>query len=74
MRDNEVPELRPEQQIQNEEEIRTPPRREPRGVESHQPKGPRIVMNESVSKPTIQRVVTGGNIGRHIVSYATGPR
>ena len=49
--DDGVPELRPEQQIQNEEEIRTPPRREPRGVESHQPKGHRVGMNESVSGP-----------------------
>ena len=59
--DDGVPELRPEQQIQNEEEIRTPPRREPRGVEGHQPKGPRIVMNESVSGPgymAAQRVNT----------------
>ena len=39
LHDDGVPELRPEQQIQNEEAIRTPPRREPRGVESHQPKG-----------------------------------
>ena len=33
-------------QVQHGEEIRTPQRREPRGDESHQPKGPRIVMNE----------------------------
>ena len=60
--DDGVPELRPEQKIQNEE-IRTPPRREPRGVEGHQPKGPRIVMNESVSGPgnmAAQRVNTTG--------------
>ena len=49
--DDGVPGLRPEQQIQNEEEIRTPPRTEPRRVESHQPKGPRDGMNESVSGP-----------------------
>ena len=63
LRDDGVPELRPEQQIQHEEEIRTPPRREPRGVESHQPKGPRVVMNESVSGPgymAAQRVNTTG--------------
>ena len=63
LRDDGVPELRPEQQIQNEEEIRTPPRREPRGVESHQPKGPQVLMNESVSGPgemAAQRVNTAG--------------
>ena len=37
--DDEVPELCPEQQIQNEEEIRTPPRREPRRVENLPPRG-----------------------------------
>ena len=61
--DDGVPELRPQQQIQNEEEIRTPPRREPRGVESHQPKGPRVGMNESVSGPgymAAQRMNTAG--------------
>ena len=36
LRDGVVPELRPEQQIQQEEEVRTPPQR-----------GPRIMMNES---------------------------
>ena len=63
LHDDGAPKLRPEQQIQNEEEIRTPPRREPRGVESHQPKGPRVGMNEPVSGPgymTAQRVNTTG--------------
>ena len=63
LRDDGVPELHPEQQIQNEEEIRTPPRREPRGVESHQPRGTRVVMNESASGPgymAAQRVNTTG--------------
>ena len=86
--DDGVPELHPEQQIQNEEEIRTPPCREPRRVESLPPKGPReeerigfgsgvhggTAIESSRPKPTIQRVVTGGNIGKHSVSNATGPR
>ena len=65
LRDDKVPELRPEQQIQNEEEIRTPPRREPRGVESHQPKGPRIVMNESVSGPGYMAAQRENTTGRN---------
>ena len=48
LRDAVVPELRPEQQIQHEEEVRTPPQKEPRGNEGHQPRGPRNMMNESV--------------------------
>ena len=36
---DEMSDLRPEQQIQNEEETRTPPRREPRRMESQQPRG-----------------------------------
>ena len=51
LHNGEVSELRPEQQIQNEEETRTPPRREPRRGESHQPKGPRDGMNELGSVP-----------------------
>ena len=43
LRDGVVPELRPEQQIQHEEEVETPPQREPRGNEGHQPRGPRII-------------------------------
>ena len=61
--DDGVPDLRPEQQIQNEEEIRTPPRREPRRVESLPPKGPREGRNESVSGPgymAAQRMNTAG--------------
>ena len=65
LRDDVVPELRPEQQIQHEEEVRTPPRREPRGDESHQPKGPRIVMNESVSGPGYLAAQRGNTTGRN---------
>ena len=39
--------LGPEQQIQQEEEVQTPPRREPRRNEGHQPRGPRAMTNES---------------------------
>ena len=65
LRDDVVPELRSEQQIQNEEEIRTPPRKEPRGDESHQPKGPRIVRNESVSGPGYMAAQRGNTTGRN---------
>ena len=65
LRDGTVPELRPEQQIQHEEEIKTPPQREPRGDESHQPKGPRIVMNESVSGPGYMAAQRGNTAGRN---------
>ena len=65
LRDDVVPELRPEQQIQHEEEIKTPPQREPRGDESHQPKGPRIVMNESVSGPGYMAAQRGNTTGRN---------
>ena len=65
LRDDKVPELSPEQQIQNEAEIRTPPRREPRGGESHQPKGPRIVMNESASGPGYMAAQRENTTGRN---------
>ena len=65
LRDDVVPELRPEQQVQHGEEIRTPPRREPRGDESHQPKGPRIVINESVSGPGYMAAQRGNTTGRN---------
>ena len=42
LRDSEVPRLPPEKQIQQEEEVQTPPRRELRRNEGHQPRGPRI--------------------------------
>ena len=41
VRDIVVPRLQPEQQIRLEEEVQTPPRREPRRNEGHQPRGPR---------------------------------
>ena len=39
--------LRPEQQIQQEEEVQTPPRREPRRNEGHQQRGPRDMTDEA---------------------------
>ena len=42
VRDTLVPRLQPEQQIRLEEEVQTPPRREPRRNEGHQPRGPRM--------------------------------
>ena len=50
VRDDGAPGLHPEQQIRDEEEMRTPPR-QPRGVGSQQPRGPRVVMDESASGP-----------------------
>ena len=47
LRDSEVPTLQPEQQIRLEEEVQTPPRREPRRNEGHQPRGPRVMTDES---------------------------
>ena len=51
LRDGVVPRLRPEQQIRQEEEVQTPPRREPRRNEGHQPRGPRVMTDESVLGP-----------------------
>ena len=65
LRDGVVPELRPEQQIQHEEEVQTPPQREPRGDEGHQPKGPRIMMNESVLGPGYLAGQRGNTAGRN---------
>ena len=49
---DEMSDLRPEQQIQNEEETRTPPpRREPHRMESQQPRGPRDGINGVGSVP-----------------------
>ena len=48
LRDDVVLGLRPEQQIQQEEEVQTPPRREPRRNEGHQPRAPRAMTDESV--------------------------
>ena len=47
LRDSEVPRLPPEKQIQREEEVQTPPRRELRRNEGHKPRGPRITTDES---------------------------
>ena len=47
LRYNEVPKLPPEKQIQQEEEVQTPPRRDLRRNEGHQPRGPRITTDES---------------------------
>ena len=51
LRNGVVPVLRPEEQIHQEEEVQTPPRREPRRNEGHQPRGPRVMMEESVLGP-----------------------
>ena len=48
LRDGVVQRLRPEQQIRQEEEVQTPPRREPSRNEGHQPRG---MMDESVLGP-----------------------
>ena len=47
LRDSEVPMLPPEKQIQQEEEVQTPPCRDLRRNEVHQPRGPRITTDES---------------------------
>ena len=54
-----------EQQIQNEEEIRTPPRREPRRAESLPPKGPRQGRNQSASGPGYMAAQQMNPAGRH---------
>ena len=46
-----VPRLQPEQQIRQEEEVQTPPRREPHRNEGHQPRGSRAMRDESVLGP-----------------------
>ena len=51
LRDIVVPRWQPEQQIRLEEEVQTPPRREPRRNEGHQPRGPRAMTDESVLGP-----------------------
>ena len=50
-RDTSVPKLPPEQQIRHEEEVQTPPRREPRRNEGHQPRGPRSRTDGMVLAP-----------------------
>ena len=85
-RDIVVPRLPPEQQIRQEEEVQTPPRREPRRKEGHQPRGPRAMTDESVlgpggladqyswSEPTKRRMVTCSGIGGYSVTYAARSR
>ena len=51
IRDTSVPKLPPEQRIRQEEEVQTPPRREPHRDESQQPKGPRAMTNGTVLAP-----------------------
>ena len=64
MRDDGAPESHPEQQIRDEEEMQTPPRRQPRGVGSQQPKGPRVGMDESTSGPGYMAVPPAKPMGR----------
>ena len=62
-RDTSVPKLPPEQRIRQEEEVQTPPRREPRRNEGHQPRGPRAMTDGTVLAPgglTEQRIDTAG--------------
>ena len=62
-RDTSVPKLPPEQRIRQEEEVQTPPRREPRRDEGQQPKGPRAMTNGTVLAPgglADQRTETAG--------------
>ena len=49
--DTSVPKLPPEQQIRQEEEVQTPPRREPRRNEGHQLRGPRAMTDGTVLAP-----------------------
>ena len=62
-RDTSIPKLPPEQQIRHEEEVQTPPRREPRRNEGHQPRGPRSMTEGTVLAPgglAEQRTDTAG--------------
>ena len=62
-RDTSVPKLPPEQQIRQEEEVKTPPRREPRRNEGHQPREPRAMTDGTVLAPggiAEQRTDTAG--------------
>ena len=76
-RDTLIPKLPPEQQIRQEEEVQTPPRREPRRDEGQQPRGPRAMTNGTVLAPgglTDQRTETAGRncggIGEYSITYA----
>ena len=64
VRDDGTPELHPEQQIRDVEEMRTPPRRQPRGVGSQQPRGPRVGVDESTSGPGYMAVPPARTMGR----------
>ena len=62
-RDTSVPKLPPEEQFRQEEEVQTPPRREPRRNEGHQPRGPRAMTDGTVLAPgglADQRTDTAG--------------
>ena len=62
-RDTLVPRLPPEQQLLQKEEVPTPPRREPRRNEGHQPRGPRDMKDGTVLAPrglADQRIDTAG--------------
>ena len=50
-RDTLVPRLPPEQQLRQEEEVQTLPRREPRRNKGHQPRGPRAMKGGTVLAP-----------------------
>ena len=50
-RDILVPRLPPEQQLRRDEVVQTPPRREPRRNEGHQPRGPRAMTDGTVLAP-----------------------
>ena len=78
-RDTAVQKLPPEQQIRQEDEVQTPPRREPRRNEGHQPRGPRAMTDGTAdrycwSEPANRRVVTCGGIGKYSVTYAARSR
>ena len=64
VRDDGALELHPEQQIRDEEEMRTPPRRQPRGVGSQQPRGPRVGVDESTSGPGYMALPPARTMGR----------
>ena len=81
VRDTSVPRLPPEQQIRQEEEVQTPPRREPRRTSGDDrwngvgPWGPgRPAGRYGWPEPTKRRVVTCGGIGEYSVTYAARSR
>ena len=71
-RDTLIPKLPPEQRIRQEEEVQTPPRREPRRDEGQQPRasGYDKWNRNCWSKPANRRVVTCGGTGEYSVTYA----